>query len=271
MQRGEGAKVFTSCAVNAIETSAGRVSAVITEKGRACDAVLLAGGAWSRNFAKRLGITLLQLRVRSSAQRTAPLEGGPETAAWIRGVAYRRRLDGGYTVASTGADIADIEPDNFRFFLQFLPALKMQWRHLRLSFGKQFFTALSASRPWVPGTPSVYEETRVLDPEPAREINRLAMERISEIYPVFEKARVVQEWSGFIDVTPDAVPVISPVDEVPGFFIATGFSGHGFGIGPAAGRLAADLVTGDRPIVDPYHFRFSRFSDGSNPLPEAGL
>ena len=53
--------------------------------------------------------------------------------------------------------------------------------------------------------------------------------------------------AGMIDVTPDAVPVISPVDAVPGFFIATGFSGHGFGIGPGAGRLAADLVSGDTP------------------------
>jgi glycine/D-amino acid oxidase-like deaminating enzyme len=64
-------------------------------------------------------------------------------------------------------------------------------------------------------------------------------------------------------VTPDAVPVISPVERVPGFFIATGFSGHGFGIGPAAGKLTADLVTGATPLVDPSAFRLGRFSDGS--------
>jgi glycine/D-amino acid oxidase-like deaminating enzyme len=74
-----------------------------------------------------------------------------------------------------------------------------------------------------------------------------------------------------IDVTPDAVPVISGVDALPGFFIATGFSGHGFGIGPAAGRLVADLVTGESPLVDPKDFRFSRFSDGSRPRPIAGF
>ena len=66
-----------------------------------------------------------------------------------------------------------------------------------------------------------------------------------------------------IDVTPDAVPVISPVERIPGFFIATGFSGHGFGIGPAAGRLMADLVTGATPLVDPAAFRLGRFSDGT--------
>jgi glycine/D-amino acid oxidase-like deaminating enzyme len=63
-------------------------------------------------------------------------------------------------------------------------------------------------------------------------------------------------------VTPDAVPVISPVPALPGFFLASGFSGHGFGLGPAAGRLGADLVVGDRPIVDPTPFRFERFLRG---------
>lgn len=64
-------------------------------------------------------------------------------------------------------------------------------------------------------------------------------------------------------MTPDAVPVISAVDQIPGFHIATGFSGHGFGIGPAAGKLMADIVTSRTPVVDPTAFRLSRFSDGS--------
>jgi hypothetical protein len=62
-------------------------------------------------------------------------------------------------------------------------------------------------------------------------------------------------------------PVISALDSLPGFFIATGFSGHGFGIGPSAGRLVADMVTGGPTIVDPAPFRLSRFTDGSNPRP----
>jgi glycine/D-amino acid oxidase-like deaminating enzyme len=70
---------------------------------------------------------------------------------------------------------------------------------------------------------------------------------------------------GLIDVTPDAVPVISRTESLPRFFIATGFSGYGFGSGPGTGRLMADLVTGDAPIVDPVPFRVSRVTDGSNP------
>ena len=71
-------------------------------------------------------------------------------------------------------------------------------------------------------------------------------------------------WAGWIDMMPDGIPVISPVETLPGFFLATGFSGHGFGIGPGAGRLAADLITGDPASVDPTPFRYSRLIDGTN-------
>ncbi len=70
-----------------------------------------------------------------------------------------------------------------------------------------------------------------------------------------------------IDATPDAVPAISAVDGRPGLFLASGFSGHGFGIGPGAGRLMADLVTGAKPCVDPAPFRYSRFVDGTRLAP----
>ena len=67
-------------------------------------------------------------------------------------------------------------------------------------------------------------------------------------------------WGGLIDTTPDQVPVIGEVPYYPGFFVSTGYSGHGFGIGPGAGRLTADLVAGDTPVVDPALFRLDRFS-----------
>src|SRR5579863_7882565 len=82
----------------------------------------------------------------------------------------------------------------------------------------------------------------------------------SDLCPAFEDMKIAARWAGLIDVTPDAVPVISPISSLPGFFLASGFSGHGFGIGPASGRLVADLATGDRPIVDPAPFRIERLA-----------
>jgi glycine/D-amino acid oxidase-like deaminating enzyme len=74
---------------------------------------------------------------------------------------------------------------------------------------------------------------------------------------------ILQEWGGYIDVTPDVVPYIGGVGDLPGLTVATGFSGHGFGIGPGAGRLAADLATSHPTAIDITPFRVSRFRDGS--------
>ncbi|MFD2058434.1 FAD-dependent oxidoreductase [Mesorhizobium calcicola] len=60
-------------------------------------------------------------------------------------------------------------------------------------------------------------------------------------------------------LAPEGVPAIGEINTIPGFFLAAGFSGHGFGIGPGAGHLVADLVTGSKPIVDPKSYDPRRF------------
>ncbi len=80
-----------------------------------------------------------------------------------------------------------------------------------------------------------------------------------------------EAWAGMIDVTPDVVPVMDAIDGYPGLFLATGFSGHGFGIGLGAGRVMADLVEGRPAVHDLTRFRFSRFADGSPIVPGPGL
>lgn len=259
-----GAHVLTECAVRGIETSAGAISGVVTERGPiACSAVVLAGGAWSSLFSGRFGIDLPQLKVMNTVMRTDPLEGGPDQAIWADEVAIRKRQDGGYTIASGHENVVDIVPASFRYAKAFLPALKSEWRSLSFRVGGRFVDEMRIPRSWAMDEASPFEYTRVLDPKPSAAIRAKVLKAVREAYPVFAQARIAQTWAGLIDVTPDAVPVISPVERTPGFFIATGFSGHGFGIGPAAGKLAADLVTGAVPLVDPKDFRLGRFSDGS--------
>lgn len=270
--RRAGAVVLTDCAVRGLETGGGRITAAVTERGRIdCQSVVVAGGAWSRRFLSDLGLRLPQLKVRSSVMRTAPLEGAPTVALWSSAFSFRKRLDGGYTVADGDANIVPITPDSFGFFGDFLPALRSQSSSLRLRLDGRFLQEWRESRPVPFDQPSPYEEVRVLDPEPDRKTLGRTLNNLAQRFPAFAGARVVQEWAGLIDVTPDVVPVISTVDTLPGLVVATGFSGHGFGIGPAAGRLTADLVTGATPIVDPTDFRFSRFSDGSKPRPMGGI
>lgn len=270
--RRAGAAVLGNCAVRGVERSGGRVSGVATEHGRiACDTVVVAAGAWSRRFLRDLGVTLPQLKVRASVMRTAPIEGTPEAAFWCSDFAFRRRLDGGYTIANGYVNVAPLVPDSFRFLANFLPAFMMESKSLKLRLDHRFMQEWREATPVPMDQVSPYEKTRVLDPEPDRDFLRQAFERLKQTFPAFAAAQVVQEWAGMIDVTPDAVPVISPVDAIPGLIIATGFSGHGFGIGPGAGRLVADLAMGAPPIVDPRDFRFSRFTDGSRVRPMSSI
>ncbi len=266
--RRHGAVVLTGCAVRGIERQGGRIAAVVTEKGRiGCDSVVLAGGVWSRMFCRSLGIRLPQLRVMSAVMRTEAMEAGLETSASGKGFAFRKRLDGGYTVASWSGNVHDIVPDTLAFMRDFLPALKHQRGSLKLRLGSSFLGGMMQPSGWSLDAVSPFEETRVLDPEPYEPILNEARANLTLAFPVFHGMKIAQRWGGVIDVTPDAVPVISVVDAVPGFHIATGFTGHGFGIGPGAGRLMAEIVTGAPTVVDPAPFRYSRFTDGSHPRP----
>jgi glycine/D-amino acid oxidase-like deaminating enzyme len=157
----------------------------------------------------------------------------------------------------------DIVPDSFRLARAFVPAFRAEWRSLRFRLSGRWAEEAGEARRWGPDEITPFERTRVLDPAPNPRVARRAWAAAQAAFPFLQGSAPVQSWAGLIDVTPDAIPVISAVGDVPGLHIATGFSGHGFGIGPGAGRLMADLVTGHAPCVDPHPFRLTRFTDGS--------
>lgn len=265
-------KIFTSCAARGLETTVGQVSAVVTERGVIkCSRVVLAGGFWSRRFLHSMGISFPQLGVLGSVMRTTPLEAGIVTSFSAGKCTARKRLDGGYTITHNFVSVADIVPDSFRLFFDFLPVFKLDWRGLRLRFGKRFFDEAKLARNWALDQISPFEQVRILDPEPAQWILDEAAAEIKKVFPAFAKMQIAETWGGVIDATPDAVPVIDALAKVPGLFMASGFSGHGFGLGPGAGKLMAQIVLGEKLCVDPKPFRFERFSDGSKPRPTTGL
>ncbi len=257
--RRAGAHIMTQCAARGVERSAGKISAVVTERGRiTCSSVVLAGGIWSRLFAGNMGIDFPQLKVMGTVARVTGIEGISDMPVGAGDFAYRKRLDGDYSVALRNANIANIVPDSFRLFAEYMPSFIQTWREIKLRVGKPFVDELVMPRRWQLDEKTAFETIRTLDPLPTKSFNRKALANLARAYPAFAKARVVNEWAGMMDVTPDAVPVISNVPSTPGFFIASGFSGHGFGIGPGAGHLMADIVMGGDTLVDPAPFHISR-------------
>ncbi|MCH3971284.1 MAG: FAD-binding oxidoreductase [Oscillospiraceae bacterium] len=82
---------------------------------------------------------------------------------------------------------------------------------------------------------------------------------IMKYFPALSDAKIVRTWAGWTDVCADGIPVIGPADGVPGLYIACGFTGHGFGIGPAAAYSIAEMMTCGTPPVDMRPFRCARF------------
>lgn len=115
---------------------------------------------------------------------------------------------------------------------------------------------------WRLDRPTPMERMRILDPRPDAAMIRETLARARVLLPGLADIPVTAQWAGYIDSTPDGVPAIGET-EVPGLILAAGFSGHGFGIGPGAGHMIADMVTGATPILDPAPYHPSRFRQGS--------
>src|SRR5580692_4150677 len=181
----KGAVILAHCAVRGIERAGGRTAAVITERGRiACDAVILAGGAWSSLFCASLGIRLPQLKVLSSVMRTAPV-AGPDACTYLDDVGYRKRRDGGYTLARGAGFVAPLVPDSLRYLRDFLPTIAKERDSMRLRITGQSLREFRAPRRWALDRPSPFEATRVLDPAPNAGLNREALDAMIRLYPQF--------------------------------------------------------------------------------------
>ncbi len=255
----KGAVIVEHCAVRTLFTAGGKVSGVITEQGEIrCEQVLLAAGAWSRRFLGNLGINLPTLPLICSVLRTQPLQGPGEIALGAPDFSFRRHHSGGFIVTQRGALDAPLTLDHLRLGRRYLPQLKQARDNLRISLGRDFLTDLATPRRWRSQQITPFERHRVLDPAANPTLNHEALSNLRAAWPVFEQATVAESWAGVIDVTPDSTPVIGPVEALPGLTLACGFSGHGFGTSPAAGQLAAELVSGLTPLVDPSPYRFSR-------------
>lgn len=270
--KSRGGKIFTHCAARGVEQQAGRVCEVVTEKGTIkTQSVVLAGGYWSGRFLANLNVRFPQSGVISSVMRTSPIDlGHIRTFAGNR-FAVRKRMDGGYTIAHNLYSVADLTPSHLRFMKDFLPILMMDRKTVKLRLGRRFFNEWSLPGRWGMDQVSPFESVRILEPRPYANLLDNAASALKKIYPAFANMRIDESWAGMIDATPDAVPVIDEIAAIPGLFMASGFSGHGFGLGPGAGQLMAEIVTNQKPCVDPSPFRFARFSDGSNIRPTTGL
>ncbi len=267
-----GGIVRENCAVRSLITEGGAVTGVVTEDGEVrAQSVVCAGGAWTTRFLGNLGVRLPQLTVRGTVVRTAPAKEIISGAVLAGHLGIRRRQDGGYTIATGLTHEHFVNRDSFRFLGQFIPTLRSGAMSTQLRFRDGLWSRMAQESRWSADEITPFETTRVLNPPPSPVALANIEKGLRRWLPELSGVPIEQAWAGMIDTTPDVVPVMDAIPGYTALFVATGFSGHGFGIGPAAGKTMADMVMGKAVSHDLHRFRFSRFSDGSKMVPGPGI
>ncbi|CAM3449255.1 FAD-binding oxidoreductase [Paracoccus nototheniae] len=258
-----GGSVHQFCAARGIETEAGRIASVVTESGTIrTQAVVVAGGAWTSSFCRQLGISFPQATIRASALSLMP--GAPDVpdAFHSKEATLTRRADGALTLAVSQLARVDPTPQSLRYAWRFLPMFLARRDVLSAGDLRAMFSGQETLRHWAMDKPTPMERHRILDPRPDADTVARILDQARRFVPQLTTLPVQAAWSGFIDSTPDGLPVIDAAPGPEGLVLASGFSGQGFGTGPGAGRLAADLVMGRTSTIPSAGLELARLHRG---------
>ena len=221
-----GARIYRETEVTGIEVQTGRVVAVQTTKGTiSTRTVVNAAGPHARAIGKMAGLDVPVLPYRRHIFITEPVPA-----------AMSPKVDWGsqFRPAAPASRIMVIDFETSFYFHREGPGIL---------FGMSD-----------PDEPPSFDTT--VNWEFLEKVNSIAVRRL----PVLAEAGIAHAWAGLYEMTPDAMPIIGLARQVEGYFLITGFSGHGFQHSPAAGRILAELVaTGQAQHCDITAFSFDRF------------
>jgi glycine/D-amino acid oxidase-like deaminating enzyme len=256
-----GAAIVTDCAVRGLDLVGGRVGGVFTEKGYIkCSTVICATNTWTRLFCGNHGVEVPQIYVVMSMGSTT-VTGGPVGAGGANSWAWRRQIDGRYALGGITGVHAPLTRDIIKLRRQFQPLMKMMGG-AKISVGRDAWNDLRFARHWNARKTTPFERHRVLSGTCDDTVAVQSLAANAQAFPEMRNAGVDETWSGPITLTPDNMPILGPVEAIPGLHLITGCS-YGISWAPAVGKMMSELVAGDPPCFDPRPFRLSRFTDGS--------
>lgn len=230
--RSSGGKVETQTEVTGFEPGPDKssIQAVITQKGRIpTGQVVIAAGAWSGEVGKLAGIDLPVSPRKGVLVVTSQV---PETAVFNAKIIFSAGyLDTVNQGASSGIAVA---------------ANLQKTSHGNLLLG--------SSRQFVGFDPFI-------DPQ----VVSLMLSRCLRFFPALARVTALRTWAGFRPYTPDLLPIISPVAEIKGLYIASGHEGIGITEAPITGLLISQMITGQELAYKSDKLSFSRFSKMTQP------
>lgn len=216
-----GAAIWEDTEVTGIETRDGRVTAVLTSRGRiACEAAVNCAGQWARDLGRMVGVNVPLVSVEHQYMVTEPIEGVTRTLPTLRDpdrLTYWKEEVGGLVMGGYEPNpiawAVDGIPEGFNFQL-----LQPDWDHFQ-------------------------------------QIVELAMGRV----PALETAGVKELIAGPESFTPDGNFILGEAPELRGFYVGAGFNAFGIASGGGAGKALAEWIAGGEPPYDLWPVDIRRF------------
>jgi glycine/D-amino acid oxidase-like deaminating enzyme len=261
-----GVKIERNCAVKTLDRQAGRIRGVVTERGYLrADAVLVAAGVWSGRLLDPVGVHVPMQYVALYNALTDPQP--PVVDCFLRGPKYGARqlrsgavrIFGGYRNLGAGHNLSLRDFKDLRtwlpYFLERRSEVRLRvdprllWFELR-----SLFSGSMAPKQYSPRAPRHFLPRR--------------LDEVKRVVPMLRNARLAEIRTGVVDITIDALPVLGGIDTVPGLYVAMGFNGQGFSLGPVVGRLMAEVMTQGSTSISLKPYRWSRFAEGHLKVPK---
>jgi len=253
LARASGAATRLGVELRELVLQGGRVTGARTSEGEyQAEAVVVVAGPWTRALFARHGIEFPLKVVRPENHYLAVAEMQAEQAAHID---LTRR----YLSSEDAADAADsarmtsgVHPVlidlEHGFYARCDPA------HARSRVGRVDYDL-----------DTELKDPDTLDEEVSEELKRWARAALSERIPAYRQRPDAGSIAAWYTLTPDAQALIGPVPGVAGLYVVTGFSGHGFKLGPSVGEGVAQMLF-DEPVtaLDPEFFSPARFKGGES-------
>ncbi|MBL8579059.1 MAG: FAD-binding oxidoreductase [Mesorhizobium sp.] len=242
-----GASVCFGEPVTRIETGAGKVNGVqVGDRLYRAGTVVTAAGAGSARLLRKAGLSLPQEFIRATVARTVA-GSDQQIPACVSGqeAGIRQDVNGAYVFSVAGGEY-DLRPDSWRHMRWYEATRKSNPDAARINYLAPLKRLLqrSATSPLADFPPSRDH------PRPETFRVEQARREFAQLFPALANLQIETSWAGIIDVMPDVIPVLGTVDGVSGLLVATGFSGHGFGPGPMAGKVISALAAGRISPVD---------------------
>ncbi len=260
-----GATFSYSTLATRIVESGGAVTGLATSRGTIdAPAIVVTGGIWTAHLAATAGVQVPVMPVALSQCETEPVDSliGPTLRCFEFGA--RQRPNGQISMSAGMNTIVD----------HYLSLASL--RHLRTWTGRYLANrkAIRLHVDWPRLSRELRSRSVAAAEHMARPVERGAnrklmdasLEAAARMIPRLRDVRITRYWAGVIDMSPDGLPILDGSTGLDGLVVVTGLSGHGLALGPAIGRIAAELATEgrtDRPIEA---FSLRRF-EGDTPIP----